>query len=584
MVSKMHSSATLCGRGKSERGSTLVLALLSVAILLTLGGYAMRLAGQRLATVSQAAAWQRSFYLAESGVDIARATLKTASIDPTVWATQKFSNGAGVTASWSPTDPGTFPKTCTITMPVTPEDNALVSTIALTIDRPTGAGTINPAGLGSNPAYRVRSMGNVEIPGPVRVSHDKVENNLRKLAWRRDARTGLKVSEGDSMGGPHATRVVEAVLRSTSPFVAALVAQESIELKKGKNKLVDSWNSQDADAGQRKYIVPGSDKWKGARDVGNIAANGISSDKKGKPLKDVIRVENSIIWGDIYSGDIAGVKIKPVPNPITNVVKGGDIVDDFYMKLDMVPSPATSASWGVLSGNFKVSPGSATTALRIPTGSDPNNRPKVKFTELHLHSGDTVVFTPSVDGSGVVQPQSYVDIWVNQSLRVHKGGQILLGNGVNARIFVDRCMHIEADSKYVGGIQFADFEISGAGKLVLDKGNPKYSVLKVHDAQDKQKASASQLQIYGTLANKKKKSHAKISAEFLGAIYAPRHDIQMKYKDSTYADLFGSFVGRKFKIEGTSRIHYDEALSSAGFATDFAIASFVEDWTDKSTK
>lgn len=568
----------------AQRGSTLVISLISVAVLLSLGAYAMRLAAQRLATVSQASAWQRAYYLAESGVDIARATLKAASLDPTIWATQTFPCDAGTAASWSSTDPATFPKTCTITLPSTGEDNSLVSTVTVTIEKPTGVGTINPTGTGTNPAYRVRSQGNLEIPGPVRVSHDKAEINLRKISWLRDWRTGAKVSETNPMGGPRATRVVEAVLHGTTPFVAAIIAQESIELKKGKGKLVDSWNSQDADAGQRKYIVPASDKWKGARDVGNIAANGISSDKKGTPLKDVIRVENTILWGDVYAGDAAGVKLKPIPNPLTNVVKGGDIVDDFYMKLDMVPSPSTSPDWGAVDAIHKVSPGSAKVPLRIPTGSDPNNRPKIKFTELHIHEGDNVVFTPAVDINGVVQAQSYVDIWVNQSLRIHKGGQILLGNGVNARIFVDRCIHLEANDKFVGGIQFADFALSGDGKLVSDKGLPKYSVLRVQDAQDKQKASASQLQIYGSLASKKKKSHAKISAEFLGTIYAPRHDFQMKYKDSNYADLFGSFVGRKFKIEGTSRIHYDEALAGAGLVTEYAIISLVEDWVDKSTK
>jgi hypothetical protein len=519
-------------------------------------------------------------------VDVARATLKTASIEPTIWATQTFPDEKGASAAWSSTDPSVFPKTCVIVLPSTGDDGALVSTVTVTIDKPTGAGTINPTGTTSNPAYRVRSMGNIEIPGPVRISYDKVENNLRKISWIQDWRTGLKVTEANPTGGPRATRVVEAVLRATSPFVAAIIAQESIELKKGKGKLVDSWNSQDADAGQRKYIVPGSDKWKGARDVGNIAANGISSDKKGNPLKDVIRIENTTIWGDVYSGDAAGVKIKPVPNPLTNVVKGGDIIDDFYMKLDPVPSPSTLSDWGTLTSIQKVGPGDAkATPLRLSAGSDPNNRPKIKFTELHVHSGDTILLTPATDANGVVQAQSYVDIWVNQSLRVHKGGQILIGNGVNARIFVDRCIHIEADSKFLGGIMFADFDINGAGKLNPDAGGkPKYTVLRVNDAQDKQKAAASQLQIYGSLASKKKKSHAKISAEFLGSIYAPRYDFQMKYKDSTYADLFGSFVGRKFKIEGTSRVHYDEALGGAGLASDYTITSLVEDWVDKSTK
>src|SRR5687767_14286992 len=97
MVSK-HTICRGMNRKRDERGSTLVIALCSVAILMALGGYAMRLTTQRMATVSQASAWQRAYYLAESGVDIARATLKTASVDPTVWTTQTFPIEGGTPA------------------------------------------------------------------------------------------------------------------------------------------------------------------------------------------------------------------------------------------------------------------------------------------------------------------------------------------------------------------------------------------------------------------------------------------------------------------------------------------------------
>jgi hypothetical protein len=153
---------------------------------------------------------------------------------------------------------------------------------------------------------------------------------------------------------------------------------------------------------------------------------------------------------------------------------------------------------------------------------------------------------------------------------------------VTARIFVDKCIHLESASK-IGGIAYADFDVNAAGLLQIDgkTGVEKFSALTVDQAESALFASTGDLAIYGAL-NKKKKSHAKISAEMMGTIYAPRHDFEMKFKDSTYMNLYGSFVGRKFKIEGKTQVHYDESLANTGVATDFALASMVEDWYDRS--
>jgi hypothetical protein len=577
-----HVPAVTLGRHRpsGDRGGTLILALLAAGSLMMIAANVMQITGTRLATVAQSSSWQKAYYLAESGVDIARNALRAACEDPTIWTTQAFPASDGTTAKWSPADASTFPKTVNINMPTLADDGSLVSTVQVTIDCPSGAGTINPGGLGqmSSRCFRIRSIGNAEIPGPTNISHDPVEINLRKISWVKDWRTGASTTGIN--GGPRASRLLEVVVRPVSPFAMAILADEKIELKKGKDKLVDSWNTLDADAGQRKYLKPDSDKWKGARDVGNIGANGVSS--KNKPIKDAIRIEGTVIWGNVYAAKADQVTLKPTPAKLTDVIKGGQIVDGFYMKLDPVTPAASNPSWAVVSSVQTVNPDSTKAApLFLDAGLDPNNPPKIKFTKMHLHKDDKIIIKPAVNASGVVQPKSYIDIWVAHSMRIHKGGMVMLGQGVVANIIVDKCIHIESASK-VGGIQYANFELDGAGKLKADSsGKPKYVITTVDKAVDDQFATPSNLTIYGGLA-KNKRSHAKISAELMGSIYAPKHDFTIKMKDGTYNNIYGSVVGRRFKIEGKTRFHYDEALRNHGVATDFEVASVVEDWYDRS--
>lgn len=569
-----------------ERGGTLLLALLAIGTLLMIAVNVMQISGSRIATVAQATSWQKAYFLAESGVDIARNALRAASEDKTIWNTQKFPKSDGTTTGWVPSDTSTFPKTADITMPLLDDGGSLVQTIKVVVDVPSGAGTINPSGIGAgSTCYRIRSLGSAELPGPMNISHDPVEINLRKIGWLRDWRSGVATSA--LTGGPRASRMLEVIVRPVTPFVMAILADEKIEIKKGSGKLVDSWNSKDADSGQRKYLKPDSDKWKGLRDVGNIGANGVNS--KNKLIKDAIRLEGSVIWGDVYAAKASQVNIKPTPKLLTDVVKGGNIIDGFYMKLDPVTPASKNPQYSSgVSSVIAVKPDSLKSGpLSLQAGADPANPVKIKFTELHMHAGDKIVIKPAVDSSGNVLPASYINIWVANKMKIHKGGLIELGNGVHANIIVDKCIHLESASK-IGGIQYADFDTTGSngtGKLVADSktGLPKYSDMTVLQAQSNLKADASQLMLYGGV-DKKKRSHIKLSAEFMGGIYAPKYDFKIKFKDGTYKHIYGSMVGHRFKIEGTTQVHYDENMAGQGVATDYQVASVVEDWYDRSAK
>ncbi|MEQ1852659.1 MAG: hypothetical protein ABMA01_13845, partial [Chthoniobacteraceae bacterium] len=493
----MHLSTRLSRRRPgSNQGGTLILALIAVGTLLAIAGNVMRISGARLATVSQSSSWQKAYFLSESGVDIARNVLRAASEDPTIWATQKFPKSDGTFATWSPTDATTFPKKATITMPSLTDDGSLVSTVELTIDAPSGAGTINPTGTTSAArSYRIRSLGSAEVPGPINVSHDPVEVNLRKIGWLKDWRTGTDTSAIN--GGPRATRMLEVVVRPISPFTMAILADEKIEIKKGSDKLVDSWNSQDADAGERKYKKPSDDKWKGARDVGNIGANGVTS--KNKAIKDAVRLEGTVIWGNVYAAKASQVNLKPTPKVLTDVIKGGNIVDGFYMKLDPVTPAASNPSWSSVKSVKSVKSDSLKGTPMYITAGTAAAPTKIKFTELHMHKDDKIVIVPAVDAASKPLAASYIDIWVADSLKIHKGGSIYLGNGVHANIIVDKCIHLESKDK-LGGIEYADFELDGSGKIKMDKGNPKWAPLIPTKAMEDGVATASQLMIYGGLA------------------------------------------------------------------------------------
>jgi hypothetical protein len=216
-----------------EAGNTLLLALVSIGVILLVGGNALRLAGNRLASVSQSTSWTRAYFLAESGVDVARDTLRTAQVDPTIWATQTFTDSGGVSSGWTPTDADDLSQDGLDYAAGARWREAVCSQESRSrIEKPIGPGTINPAGAGLSAAYLVRATGSLDVPGPIRISRDSVETNLRKVGWKYDWRTGQSLSGIN----PRASRTLEAVLRPVTPFVAALIADSTIEIKKGSGK------------------------------------------------------------------------------------------------------------------------------------------------------------------------------------------------------------------------------------------------------------------------------------------------------------------------------------------------------------
>src|SRR4029450_2010271 len=103
-------------------------------------------------------------------------------------------------------------------------------------------------GAGTTMAYLVRATGTLDVPGPLRISRDSVDTNLRKISWKTDWRTG----QGLAGTNPRATRTIEAVLRPITPFSAAIIADRTIERRKGTGKRVDTWNSRKSGAAQLK--------------------------------------------------------------------------------------------------------------------------------------------------------------------------------------------------------------------------------------------------------------------------------------------------------------------------------------------
>jgi hypothetical protein len=518
--------------------------MLALTLLLLLATTAMRSAMDKYNSTSQAASWQEALYAAEAGVDLARAALKNARNNP----------AANPWAGWTPSDM-TFPKTRTITLDTL--SNSSWTNADTT--RPWGATArvevLRPVSTGINPpgspdiCYQIRSYGTVIVSGGApRITEGSVEAGLRKIYWRRDSRTGLEVN--NSTNRPHVTRMVEALVRPVSPFAAAIISSDKIEIKKqgGARMVIDSYNSKlgKYDPNKRGTVFTGTPPGIANSGYGGtLATNG--------KRKDVIRLENVDVYGEIYKNTGGTVNQK------STATVSGSIHDGFYMDLIQANSPSGDPLWGTLTGTYNLKPGAKTVNIQLPASStDPTTPARYKFTNLHLHDKDIV--TIKTPNSAVT---SYAEIWVTSSVRLHKNARFNLEKGVKVKFFVQRCVHLESKSASEPPIQF--------------QGNPAKEDSFVPDSSGKQ--SNHLPEFYGVLPDKKKKSHVKIKGMIAALFHAPRHDFEIKVSDKANADIYGAFIGKSFKIQGVARIHYDEGVNT-GPVSDYAIASWTEDWFD----
>ena len=395
---------------RREMGGALIVVMMSLAILVIIAGTLLSFTTSKQAAPFQAASWHEAGTAAEGGVEIALSALRRS----------LAADGSTAFGGWvtTPNEGGTTPfakkfLTEGDLLSHSGEGNTAVKAI-VEISRPTGVGTVNPP-IGGVPldvnrqAYVVRATGIANVSGPTRIPLSKPDQALRKLNFFSDFRTKQAVEDGK----PRVARVVEAIVAPVTPFPLAILANEQIEIKSGKNMLIDSYDPVDPYLQKSPYNPA-------RKTNATVATNG----KKN----DIVRLENVIVNGNIAKGG-GYVDMK------STATHNGIVIDGFYRALDQVSNPAPAAVPGP-----SVVPSNRTDrdSIDLDAGSGKDSGRPIAATayykvgKIHLHSGDVLRIKKKSGVGGIAV------IWVTGDMVIHNGGKIEIDQDVRAIFYVEK--------------------------------------------------------------------------------------------------------------------------------------------------
>lgn len=472
---------------KQKNGSALLWTVLVISVLSLFATEVLRLVSGRFQLGLQAAAWQESLMAAESGIDLAVVEMRKSLYPAPNHAWEGWENipGNGVVSHGLTT----IPNAGLASTPMTIEVN--VDAPAQLIDPSTGW-----------QYYRIRTLGSMPLTGPPRIGFKKEDNHLRKLTLRvQRFIDDLFTSETNS---PHASRRLEAVVAPLSSFEQAIFAVGALNLN-NQNIVVDSYDSRDATKSTDGFYDVSK-----RQEHGNIATDG-----------DLIEAGNAHVYGDVStnSGTVTGVA------NVTGVER-----TDFYQD----PIPIGEPQWTSINPTPSTVTGSATLTASPTEGSTMS---RYRLSTLSIGGNQTVTIAGSADGS-----PTYIEIYVTGDIAVLGTSQVVLGEGVRAKIY------------FKGSVDIA-------GKGVLNPANQPANLL-----------------FYGVHSGSTVPRHVNLggNGEISAAVYAPEHDVVVNGGGST-GHVYGSVVGKTVAMTGVTNLHYDEALGSGGIINNYKIVSWVED-------
>ncbi|MEO8439878.1 MAG: hypothetical protein ABI540_06605 [Spartobacteria bacterium] len=456
-----------------------ILSLLATEVLRTVSG--------RFQLGLQVASWQESLVAAESGIDLAVVELRK-SLYPAP-------NGAW--SGWDNT-PGNGVVSHGLTMVPNAGLAGTPMTIEVAVDAPIGL--IDPSSGWQY--YRVRTLGWLPLTGPPRSGFNKQDNHLRKLTLRVQRFIDTLFSSETS--APHTSRRLEAVIAPVSSFGQAIFSLSTINLN-NQNIVVDSYNSTDPTKSTNTLYDVTKRQFNG-----DIATNG-----------NLIQAGNAHIYGDVAtnSGTTTGV------NNVT-----GEIRADFYQE----PIPIAAPTWPSINPTPSVVTGTATLTASATQGSASS---RYRLNGISISGSQTLTFAGSADGS-----PTYIEIYVTGDITVGGTSQVILGNGVRAKIY------------FQGNV-----DIQGKG-MVNPNDQPSNLLLYGIKPTDGVTRSV-------TLGG---------NGQITAAVYAPDYAVTVNGGGNT-GHVFGSVVGKTVSMNGVTNLHYDEALSTTGLINNFKIVSWVED-------
>ena len=369
-------------RTSSQNGSTMLIALLFLGILMAVGGSTFLVVQNRYRQVHQNATWQEALLAAESGIDLAVNEMRKELYAPgTAWTT--WSNDPNASGGTAPELIEAGASYYTSKILLREGEGGQRSYCKISVDA--------PAFLRDSTGeqwYRVRSLGVANISGGAVATGDKTDLRLRKFDLQYDRRTGARVL-------PQATRLIEAIVKPVGTFRLALLGVKKIDMN-NLNIVVDSYDSRDPAKSTAGFYDPLKFQMNA-----NIATNG-----------NLIEAGSAHIYGSASTN--GGTVLNS-----SNVT--GDIRTDFYQEIFSVTRPSVVRDAGtptIVSG---------TTTIAAAAGS-----PKqVIVSSIGLSGSNVLRISGAADGSA-----TYVQIIVDGNVSMSGNAQVVLDPGVHLRMFV----------------------------------------------------------------------------------------------------------------------------------------------------
>ena len=246
---------------------------------------------------------------------------------------------------------------------------------------------------------------------------------------------------------------------------------------------------------------------------GNIATNGT-----------LINAGNAHVYGDVStnSGTVTGVA------NISGVQR-----TDFYQEPDKVVAP----NWGEIY-TPRNPPYILGTSQLLANSTQNSASSRYILNSITLAGTEVLTLKGNTDGS-----TSYIDIYVTGDISATGNAQIIVEPGVKAIIH------------FAGGVK-----VSGNG-LVNRTNQP--GNLMMYGITPPEGTAAKTVELGG-------------SGQLTAAVYAPDFHVHIN-NGGTRGTANGSFVGKTFKMTGTTDLHYDEALGAGGRISNYKIVSWFED-------
>ena len=556
----------------TQKGSVLVLAMITIVILASILGVVLSSVSNKYWTAFQVASWQEALFAAEGGADVAMVEMrKAAQKDATAWTGWTVVKASGGSSS-------TIPGLASLAT-----DDNLIRTVTLTTHAGEGNTVLSASVVIDAPAalkdasgrqwFRVRSTGTATIPGPGRVSSEKLDNLLRRLSLVTDTDNSKKYGTTVKVAKPKATRTIECVAKPATMFAQALMSEVQIK-NDSPGLIVDSYNSKDtAKSTNGNYDVA---KRQSNGDVGSNAFP-IKHDKTMD-----LNINNDYIFGDVgnnYSnikGVAPGYFNGTDPHPATNTspyiktdgnaVPTGLISSQYYRDLPRISDP----TWTTVTYNYGTLDKKDADGTASATQSNPS---KFIADKVDLSKDTWVVKLPS----GATE--AWAELWVKGDINLKDGGMIQIEPGVHLTVYFDHNLKVE-DNKTGAGF---DVQSDNPADLLL------LGVEKADNAsKDNDAYNGTTYTPYKATGNIELKN-----ADLIAALYAPDHNLVVdvsgvaqrtktnagkgRTRLQSGVDVYGAFVARTIHAKGPANFHYDEALADVGPANDYGYVSWFED-------